>query len=304
VRTRFTLIGVAAGLAVALASSCSKSPTAPGSGTPTDQAQVTSTLAASASLVDDSLAESSIRGSATAQQRARADLSIDAAISPYKWWQNVTGITRTWTLAFSDTDASNHPDVCIATLTEHITGTLVIVPLSDTLSRITKPLDKTLTRKVMLDRLLLGGVRVWKVVEVTGALVTTQSPNNTTHIVSIRVVATGVDTTLTDPLQFFSLKHVIRFAAGDSVHLTVTTSRNDDPVFIHLNGIYRWRLRNNLDDTYTTQWQTSAWPGWRHFGIQAMTHASIYDDTTPFDTQAWHFPFRVTQGDLDYYPYP
>ncbi|HUK62124.1 MAG TPA: hypothetical protein VLV15_02285, partial [Dongiaceae bacterium] len=108
--------------------------------------------------------------------------------------------------------------------------------------------------------------------------------------------------TLTDPTQFFTLGQVIHLAPSDSVHLTVTTSRTNDPVFIHLNGIDRWRLRNNLDGTYSTQWLTSSWPGWRHLGVQVMTHASLYDDTAAFDMQAWHFPFRVTQAAVAYYP--
>ncbi len=294
---------IALGLLIAFASGCgSKSPTAPTTpSTPGDQAQVVTTLNAAASLVDDDLEESSIQSSATAVQPA-GSASVESAIVPYRWWQNVTSVTRTWSFAFSDTDATEHPNVCVATLSKHMTGSLVIVPLADTLSTLTKPLDKTLTRLVRLERLLLGGSRVWKVVEVSGAFVTTPAPNNTTHIVSVRLVATGVDTTLTDPLQFLSLSHIIRFAGSDTVHLTVTTMRTDDPVFIHLNGIYRWRLHNNLDGTYSTQWVTSEWPGWRHMGVQAMTHASLYDDTAPFDMQAWHFPFRVTQGDVSYYP--
>ena len=298
-RLRIVLACLSLVLGAVLASGCSKSSNPVAPAPPSDQSQVDATLTAAASLVEDGLAESSIQGSATALSRATV---VQAGIAPYRWWQNVTNVTRTWTLAFSNTDQTGHPNQCIATLNEHITGSLVIVPLSDTTSRITKPLDKTLTRQVMLDRLLIGGIHVWKVVEVTGAHVQTLAPNNTSHIVSIHVVASGVDTTLTNPLQFFSLRHVIRFATSDSVHLTVTTSRTDDPVFIHLNGIYRWRLRNNLDGTYSTAWQTSAWGGWRHFGIQIMTHASLYDDAAPFDTEAWHFPFRVTMGDLNYYP--
>jgi len=69
-----------------------------------------------------------------------------------------------------------------------------------------------------------------------------------------------------------------------------------------LNGIYRWRLRNNLDYTYSTQWVTSAEGGWRHMGVQIFTHASLYDDAAAVDTRAWHFPFRVLEPDLDYYP--
>jgi hypothetical protein len=289
---RLTPVWLLLGLVAALASGCgSSNPTAPIA--QTDQSLVNSTLSASASLVDDNLAESALKGSATQEF---------AAITPYKWWQSVTSVTKTWTLAFSDTDGTGHPNTCLATVNTHVTGHLVIVPLSDTTTTITKPLDKTLTRQVLLQRLLINGSRFWKIVEVTGALVTTPAPNNTSHIVSIHIVATGVDTTLTDPTGFFSLKHIIRFAASDTIHLTVTTSRNTDPVFIHLNGIYRWRLHNNLDNTYSTHWVTSALGGWRHFGIQVMTRASLYDDTAPFDTQAWHFPFRVMQGDVDYYP--
>ncbi len=299
---RFTRTWAAVGLLAALAAGCSKSPTAPTPAAPaSDQSQVTTTLSLSDSLVDDNLGETTIHSSATSARPA-TPAGIEVAITPYAWWQTISAVQRSWSLAFADTDSTGHPSVCIATLTKRVTGSFVIVPASDTTTTISKPLDKTYTRKVMLQRLLIGGVRVWKVTEVTGALGSTPAPNNTCDIVSIHLVATGVDTTLTDPQQFFSLRHVIRFAASDTVHLTVTTTRSDDPVFIHLNGLYRWRLHNNLDNTYSTQWVTSALGGWRHMGIQVMTHATLYDDTAPVDTEAWHFPFRVLQPDIDYYP--
>ncbi len=85
--------------------------------------------------------------------------------------------------------------------------------------------------------------------------------------------------------------------------MTVTTSHTDDAVYIH-RLLYRHRLHNNGDGTYTFAWVTSSWSGWRHFGIQAITHATLYDDTAAPDFQAWHFPFRVVGGqpDVDYYP--
>jgi hypothetical protein len=288
-------------LALVVAAGCSKSTTAPTVAPPSDQAQVTTTLAAASSLVDDPIGESTLQASATHLRRADVT-AIQAAITPYKWWQTVNNVSRTWSFAFSDTDATGHPFLCTVTLTKHVTGQFVIVPLSDTTTTIQKPLDKTFTRQILLQRLLINGDRVWKVVEVTGSLGSTPPPYNTSQIVSVHLVATGVDTTLTDPQQFFSLRHVIRFAASDTVHLTVTTTRTDDPVFIHLNGIYRWRLHNNLDNTYSTQWVTSAEGGWRHMGIQVMTYATLYDDVAPVDTRAWHFPFRVLEGDLNYYP--
>jgi hypothetical protein len=187
-----------------------------------------------------------------------------------------------------------------------MTGTLVIVPANpaDTTqagtTRINKPLDKTLTRKVMLKRLLILGVREWRVVEITGAFVTT--PGAVTTILSIRVQsASGVDTTITDPLQFFSLSHILKFGTSDSVAVTVTTGRTNDAVFIH-RWDWRHRLRNNLDGTYSFKWVTSTWGGWRHFGIQDLSHNSLYDDTAAPDFTAWHLPFRVTQPDVNYYP--
>jgi hypothetical protein len=295
---------------IVFASGCSKSTTAPAApAAPTDQQQVNTTLGASATLVDDQLAEDATQVS-TAFNGARPALPsrAEAAIQPFAWWQNVTSETITWTLAFSDTDVTGHPQTCIATLNKHMTGQLVVIPRSPTDStqagttRINKPLDRTLTRKVMLKRLLILGIREWRVVEITGAFVSTQPPDNTTKIQSIRIQsASGVDTTITDPLQFFSLSHIIRFGTSDSVAVTVTTTRNDDPVFIH-RWDWRHRLRNNLDGTYSFKWVTSAWGGWRHFGIQAMTHGSIYDDTLPYDSQAWHLPFRVQQPDVNYFP--
>ena len=259
-----------------LGSGCSKSsPTAPSPTSPGDAAQVTSTLAAAAALVEDGLAQDSSQVSAAPSSASRAvgTVSIQAAIRPFTWWQYVTAETRTWSLAWSDTDATGHPNTCIATLNDHMAGRLVIVPASPSDStqpgttRIIKPLDKTLTRKVMLERLPIGAERLWKVVAVSGAFVNT--PGATTHIQSLRLQsASGVDTTITDPLGWFSVRHIIQFGTNDSVAVTVTTSRNDDPVFIH-RWDWRHRLRNNLDGTYSFKWVTSPWGGWRHFGIQA-----------------------------------
>lgn len=298
--------GVVLAMAAALASGCGKSssPTAPTTGN-TDQAQVATTLAAATSLVDDNLAEDPSQVTAALEPARGA--SLQAAIRPFTWWQQITRETRTWTFAWSDTDSTGHPSQVVATLTKHMTGSLVIIPASAADStqpssqRITKPIDKTLIRHVKLQRLPLAGGRFWKVIAITGAFV--ETPGATTHIESIRLQSAGVDTTITDPLAFFPLRDVIKFGAGDSVTVTVTTSRTNDPVYIH-RWDWRHRLRNNGDGTYSFTWVTSAWSGWRHFGIQAMTHGSIYDDTAAFDMQAWHLPFRVVGGqpDVDYYP--
>jgi len=295
-------------LLAALACGCSKSPTSPSANANSDQAQVTATLNAAGTLVDDGIEESNAQVSAANDAQMTKGNVTEAAVKPFTWWQDVTRTTRTWSFTFSDSDTTNHAKTCIATLTKHMTGQFVIVPVNPADStigstqHINKPLDKTLTRRIELKHLLVDGIRSWRIVAVTGGFMSTVVA--TTNLVSLHVQSSsGVDTTLTDPSQFFSLRSVIAFGPQDSVTVTATTERANDAVFIH-RWDWRHRLHNNLDDTYTFKWVTSPWGGWRHFAIQAMSHGSLYDDTLPYDSQAWHFPFRVVgyQPPVDYYP--
>ena len=315
-RSRLATVVPLAALIAFVTSGCGgKSSTSPSTTQAGDQGQVAAVISTAATLTDDGLDEdpSRVPASITSgdfQWGVLSDPSAtQALIRPFAWWQNVTQITPTLTFAFADTDGTGRPTSCIVTISKHMTGSLVVIPTSatdttqaDSSHTVIKQLDKTLIRKIKLSRLLIGVVRVWKVTQVTGAYVSTVSPQ--TDLMSLHIQSSsGVDTTITDPLQWFSLRHVLTFTANDTVTVTATTSRTNDPVFIH-RWDWRHRLRNNLDGTYTFSWVTSAWGGWRWFGIQAMSHGSIYDDTLPFDMVAWHFPFRVVGGQppVDYYP--
>lgn len=306
-RLRLPAAGVILTLFAAIVAGCSSStsPTAPSPAT--DAGQVSATLAASLSLVDDGLAEDSTQVSAAAAL-TYSGARPAAIIRPFTWRQHVTRETRTWDFVWSDTDSTGRPRTVVVTLHKHLTGEFVIVPVSPGDStradsiRYVKPLDKMLTRKIMLQRILINGVRVWKIVEVTGAFVTT--PGSTTHILSVRLQSkSGVDTTITDPLQWLSLRHIVQFGADDSVTVTVTTNHTNDVVYIH-RWDWRHRLHDNLNGTYSFTWVTSPWSGWRHFAIQAMSHGTLYDSVAPVELEAWHEPFRVVGGqpDVDYYP--
>ena len=106
-----------------------------------------------------------------------------------------------------------------------MTGQLVVIPASatdstmaDSGNTVRKPLDKTLTREIKLSRLLIGSAREWKVVQVTGAFVSTIAP--TTSILSLNIhSSSGVDTTIYNPLQWFSLRHVLKFGLASSTQL-------------------------------------------------------------------------------------
>jgi hypothetical protein len=231
-------VGTALVALAMLLNGCGKSTTAPNALQSSDAAQVSSTLGASTTLVDDGLDVDSTQVSAELVSSMSGVAQLQASVRPFTWWQRITSVSRTWTFVWSDTDTTGHPKLCVATLNEHLTGTLVIVPASPTdttradTTRIFKPIDKTLTRKVMLQRLTLGLDREWRVVATTGALVKT--PGAVTRIVSLRIQsASGVDTTITDPLQWISLRHIIQFGTNDSVTVTVTTLRTDNPVYIH-----------------------------------------------------------------------
>ncbi len=296
-------------LAALALTGCSKSTTAPGSSASLDVTQVNNTLTTSAALVDDNLAEDATQVPAAPAAEPTKGFATEATIVPFAWWQTVASETRTWSFAFGDTDSTTkRPTTCIATLSKQLHGSLVIVPRdpADTTigstTRFTKADDRTWVRRVRLQRLLIAGSPAWRVTGLTGAFVETASP--TTHLVSLHVhSSSGVDTTIVDPTQFFGLRQVIAFTTQDTVTVTATTERSNDPVFLH-RWDYRHRMHNNLDNTYSWTWVTSPWGGWRHFGVQAMTHGSIYDDTLPFDMQAWHLPFRVIgqQPAVDYYP--
>ena len=316
-RVRLAAVAPTLALIAMISGGCGgKSSTSPTSTQAGDQGQVAAVLSTAATLTDDGLDEDPSRVGASVTTGDPAMLgavsdptATQAFIRPFAWWQNVTQITPTLTFAFADTDGTGRPTSCVVTVTKHMTGSLIVIPTSatdttqaDSSHTISKPLDKTLTREIKLSRLLIGTERLWKVTQVTGAFVSTQNPQ--TDLQSLHIhTSSGVDTTIVNPLQWFSLRHVLTFAPNDTVTVTATTSRTNDPVFIH-RWDWRHRLRNNLDGTYTFSWVTSAWGGWRWFGIQAMSHGSIYDDTLPFDMEAWHLPFRVVGGQptVDYYP--
>jgi hypothetical protein len=150
-----------------------------------------------------------------------------------------------------------------------------------------KPLDDTWVRNVRLARVHMGDSAhtEWHVVAVSGAVVT--SAGATSSISSVRVQSTGLDTTITDPLQLWTLERSFQVASGDSVTITAATSRADDVVLIYWHD-HRERFRNNGDGTYTfTLHVADGDSGYRWFGVNALSRGTLYDDALPYDSKAW-----------------
>lgn len=290
---------------VGCGSTSSTAPSAPAS----DQGQVQALMSGNYPLVDD--------GESTSNETQAFSLSPDptgptgtfAAIHPIFFWRTLTSETFTWTVAFSDTDGTGHPLTAEVTVQRHQLGSMNIMhsipsdsTLADTVNVIHKPLDDHWVRYVEFKRVPFGtaGATRWRFSGTS--LVSVTSNVNTVQIQSVHIQATGVDTVITDPTALFKLRRVIRVLPTDSVRVTVTTNHTNDVLLLH-HAFRRFRFRNNGDGTYTIRWFTGPLGGWRHFGVDAISHATLFDDTAGYDDNRWHIPFVVTtETPVDYYP--
>jgi hypothetical protein len=233
-----------------------------------------------------------------------------AAIDPLRFWRVITSVERRFEFAFADSDSTGRPTTAIVTVHKSLVGRFNIltgVPGSDStapdssVSVIRKPLADQWVRRILLRRgpSTDSTQSVWRVVATSGVRVT--SRDATTRIASLRFQTASVDTTLTDPVRFFHLRRILRLEPGTQVTLTVTTLRNDDVVVMCRFG-HRFRFHNNGDDTYTGVWQVPdlraengprpgpGRPPIFHFGVNALSHGTLFDDKAPYDSQAWLLP--------------
>jgi hypothetical protein len=266
-----------------------------------DRAGASSAIASTPQLVEDGIFEAADQGTLGGMPGTLA------AIRPVVYWRTINHVDRNFDIAFGDNDESGRPTTAVVTVEKFLTGSFNIlagpppatleVADSAQLSVIRKPLADHWVRRVLLQRVPLGGDaedldphRGWRVVGSSGVDVT--SRNATTHIVSLRVQAGPLDTLITDPLAFFRLRRMLRFDVADSVELTVRTLRNDDVVVLMFRGL-RTAFRNNGDNTYTRVWRTPPISGVVHLGVNAFSRGTLFDDASPYDSEAWLLPYVV-----------
>jgi hypothetical protein len=295
-----------------------KNPTSPLTGTPAgsgpQSTQVLSTLAAAPSAVEDGLADAATVASFD------GTTGMLAAIQPLRFWRNITNVERSFDIVFSDSDLVTHePMTATVTIHKTLTGTFNIltsltaltntVPADSSLTVVRKPLEDHWTRRVLLKRvppdgdgdderdgMTHHGDSEWRVAATSG--VDVKSAGVTTQIMSVRVQSGPIDTTITDPLAFQKLRKVLHFSPDTTVTITVTTGRNNDiVVFQHFDR--RTRLHNNGDNTYSGTWRTGFffW-GLRHFGINALSNGTLFDDQAPYDSEQWLFPYSLAPENL------
>ncbi len=291
------LVPVVAVLAGCGKSGSSVSPASTGTVGSLDQTQVSLELSQHPEVLDDDgLSTAATQGSTTSGSTT-GTASLEAAIRPLFFWRHITSSQRSFEFAFADTDSTGRPTRATVTVLRRLAGDFdIVVGDSSSLgsgSVVKKPLVDHWVRRIELRRVRLtaGGDPVWRIVAASAVRVT--SDNATAHIASVRVQAAGLDTTLTDPLQLFRLRQVLMFAPGTPVTLTVTTTHTNDVVLLYAAD-RRMRFHDNADGTYTGTWTVPDVAGLRHVGVNALTHGTLYDDTAPYDSQAWMMPYVVT----------
>jgi len=309
-RARVVLI-LAALSAVAVIAGCSDNGVRPVPDSTSEQSTIAGTIAAAPDLLNDGLYDTETPANLAAALRGAspAGSTTPVEIEPYFFWRTIARRMPSFEFAFADTDTTGLPTTAIVTVRRHFTGTLNIVPrdpvnpdLPDTHNIVRKPLDDLWVRRFLMKRVRLapGDHAAWKIAAATAVEVT--SKDATTAITSIRVQSGPTDTTLTDPAAFIHLRRVLRFAPDDPVTLTVTTPRTDDVVLLY-HHVERERFENHGDGTYTRTFTAGSLQGWRHFGVNALSHGTLYDDIAPYDSKAWIFPYVIVGGpDVDYLP--
>lgn len=258
-----------------------------------DAAQVAAVVQANPQFVDEDVWLSAL-------PQSYGDATGLAAIRPLQFWRVITSVERTKDTEFGAPDSNGRPTMALVTLHRSLQGTFNILagavdPTDSTRSVVRKPLDDRWTRKLLLMRRHWpdgdGDHDGWRLVGTSGVEIHTQG--GSTHIASLRIQAGPLDTTITDPLELHRLRRIVMVPPDAPVTLTATTGSATDVVLFYGHDMRR-RFTNNGDGTFTFTFPSGEFPGLRHFGVDALSHGTLFDDAAAYDSNAWVFPFAVT----------
>ena len=284
-------------LSILLLAGCGKSGStvAPQSSANANENTATQEVARHPELVEDGMYTSETQAPAGSVSAPAGSL---AAIQPLFFWRHIDRVERTFEFAFSDTDSTGQPTTAVVTVHKHLSGTFNVVaegsgPSEGTLVR--KPLHDHWVRRLLLKHVGGDDFRPWRIAATSGVQVTSRDAQ--THIQSLRIQSGALDTTITDPLAFFRLRRLLRFDVDNDVTLTATTLAADDVVVFYV-GDRRVRFQSHGDGTYTLTWHIASTDGVRHFGVNALSHGSLFDDQAPYDSQAWILPYLAGTPEL------
>jgi hypothetical protein len=273
--------------------------------TSADEVEITQELTTNASLVEDEGLSAIAEQTAAAEAGVASPLaSLQEAIAPRFFWRTIRDVQRRHEFEYADVDTAGRPWTAVVTVHKRLLGGFHVLTVDslgpDSVRRrvVNKPLEDHWVRRVLLKRVRVQDTdrAVWRIAGTTAVRVT--SKDALTRILSLRVEAPGLDTTITDPLEFFRLRQVIRVEPDVDVRLTATTLDPADVVVLY-TGTHRFRFRNLGDGTHTGVWKSPALLGVRHVGVNALSRGTLFDDAAPYDSQAWILPYLVKPERLD-----
>jgi hypothetical protein len=256
-----------------------------------DQAQVAGVLAENPDYVNEDLYQS--------PQAEAYDESMGlAAIQPLRFWREITGVETSFDTQFGPPDSTGQPTSALVTIHRHLTGTFnivagVVTPTDTSRSLVQKPLNDAWTRRIALVRLpdrIDPAISRWRLAGTSGVDVRTR--DGVTRVQSLRIQTADLDTTITDPLELHRLRRMLLLPLDGEVTLTATTGNATDVVLFYGHDSRR-RFRNNGDGTFTFSFIAGRYIGLRNFGVDALSHGTLFDDTAPYDSNAWIFGYVV-----------
>jgi hypothetical protein len=290
-----------------------------------DEREVSELLALVPELAEDDLYLSEERtelGAVADAGPVRPDASPVAAIRPYRYWRQITSVDRRYEFEFFAPDSNGDPTRAFVTIHRGLRGTFNILtptpapedtskdagavlasagddpgprPEPPELRLVQKRLHDHWVRRVALVRVARreGERAGWRIAGTSGVSVqsvTAATVIPPTRILSLRVEKAGLDTTITDPLELFRLHRIIHAVPGEEVRLTATTHARDNVVVLLHRGLHL-PLRNNGDGTYSARWIVPRHTGIHHFGVNALSHGTLFDDQAPYQSDAWILPY-------------
>lgn len=164
---------------------------------------------------------------------------------------------------------------------------------------IKKPLSETANLYAIFKR--RGEVnlphRGWELNKISGAEGTSDSVC-TVEILSINIQSSSYDTTITNPLELFDITDVLTFETGEEVKITVETTGEPAKLFLHVfTHLWPWHFRipfqKEEGGTFIGTWKVQRIPAVKFAVFDLLRHETIYDDSYPYDSNGWLFPYLV-----------
>src|SRR5262245_56112107 len=221
-----------------------------------------------------------------------------AAIRPLRFWREIRRVETNLDIRYLSPDPNGRPLLAIVTIHRNLHGSFNIVAGSveagdPTRALVQKPLDDLWTRRIALVRMPVPedtALTRWHLAGTSGVDVRTRGGD--TRVTSLRIQSGELDTTITEPLELYRLRRVLKLEPDAEVRLTARTSDPTDVVLFH--GVdARRRFVNNGDGTHSFRYPTGHFPGLRPFGVDALSHGTLFDDTEPYDSNAWILAYAV-----------